>query len=80
MEDFMKRESLVTNTEKLLFDILETKKEMLKTLKRIEDNTYPLPFIEAVKVDVEESSTDVKKNEKVNEKTKKVNVKKGAKK
>jgi hypothetical protein len=82
----MRRESLVTNTEKLLFDILETKKEMLEVLKRIEGNTNPLPF----KLPVENSEAigsvrkekDGKVNEstkKVNENNKKVNVKKGAK-
>lgn len=40
----MKRESLITNTEKLLFDILET-------MKKIEENTNPLSFIKDAVMD-----------------------------
>ena len=63
----MKRESLITNAEKLLFDILET-------LKRIEDNTNPLPFV--VNETVEENSVVKKTNDKTNDKSNKANVKK----
>ena len=72
----MKRESLITNTERLLFDILET-------MKKIEENTNPLSFIKDAVNDKPNGivvKTNEKSNVKANESKKKVNVKKGAKK
>jgi hypothetical protein len=56
---FMKRESLITNTEKLLFDILET-------LKRIEGNTNPLPFVVSEEIGNERKESEIKSNAKTN--------------
>ena len=57
----MKRESMVTNTEKLLFDISET-------LKRIEGNTNPLPFVVSEEIGSVRKESEIKVNVKKDEK------------